>query len=357
MEHNDIVVGEAIRKELARGGQVLYLYNRVETMERPLAKLSRQFPDARIAVAHGKMEKEALEDIWQSLVRGEIDLLLCTTIVETGVDLPNANTLIIEDADRMGLSQLHQLRGRVGRSGRHAYAYFTYRRGKELSEIAEKRLKAIREYAEFGAGFKIALRDLEIRGAGNLLGAEQHGHHIDAVGYDLYMKILNEAVLEEKGVLPEEVFESQIDLPCDAHIPERYIAASAHRMEMYKKISHVLTEEDERDVTDELCDRFGEPPLPTRRLLWVALSRAIASRAKISKIEKKDGALRFLAATPDLSVWSELLHKSKSLRFAATSAGPAMTYRLSAGEDAVEVLYKLMVAYERAKTAQDANKT
>ncbi|MBO7170780.1 MAG: transcription-repair coupling factor [Clostridia bacterium] len=357
MEHNDVVIGEAIRKELARGGQVLYLYNRVETMERPLAKLSSLFPEARIAVAHGKMEKEALEDIWQSLVRGEIDLLLCTTIVETGVDLPNANTLIIEDADRMGLSQLHQLRGRVGRSGRHAYAYFTYRRGKELSEIAEKRLKAIREYAEFGAGFKIALRDLEIRGAGNLLGAEQHGHHIDAVGYDLYLKIFSEAVLEEKGVTPEEVFEAQIDLPCDAHIPERYVAASAHRMEMYKKISHILTEEDERDVTDELCDRFGEPPLPTRRLLWVALSRAIASRARIAKIEKKDGALRFLSASPDLSVWSELLHDNKNLRFAATSTGPAMLYRLSAGEDAAEALYKLMVAYERAKNNADVNKT
>ena len=353
MEHNDIVIGEAIRKELARGGQVLYLYNRVETMERPLAKLSSLFPEARIAVAHGKMDKETLEDIWQSLVRGEIDVLICTTIVETGVDLPSANTLIIEDADRMGLSQLHQLRGRVGRSGRHAYAYFTYRRGKELSEIAEKRLKAIREYAEFGAGFKIALRDLEIRGAGNLLGAEQHGHHIDAVGYDLYMKILNEAVLEEKGVAPEEIFESQVDIPCDAHIPERYVATSAGRMEMYKKISHILTEADREDVLDELCDRYGEPPRPTLRLLWVALGRAIASRAHITKVEEKDGALRFLSATPDLSVWSELLATHKSLRFAATVTGPAMTYRLSQGEDAAQVFCQLMTEYEKVKSGTD----
>ena len=355
MEHNDIVIGEAIRKELARGGQVLYLYNRVETMERPLAKLSSLFPEARIAVAHGKMDKETLEDIWQSLVRGEIDILICTTIVETGVDLPSANTLIIEDADRMGLSQLHQLRGRVGRSGRHAYAYFTYRRGKELSDIAEKRLKAIREYAEFGAGFKIALRDLEIRGAGNLLGAEQHGHHIDAVGYDLYMKILNEAVLEEKGVTPEEVFEAQIDIPCDAHIPERYVATSAGRMEMYKKISHILTETDREDVLDELCDRYGEPPLPTQRLLWVALGRAIASRARISKVEGKDGMLRFVAATPDLSVWSELLASHKSLRFAAASGGPAMSYRLAPGEEPTRVFCELMTEYEKVKTGSDGS--
>ncbi len=352
MEHDDIVIGEAIRKELSRGGQVLYLYNRVESMERPFTKLSSLFPEARITLAHGKMEKEALEDIWQELVRGEIDILICTTIIETGVDLPSANTLIIEDADRMGLSQLHQIRGRVGRSGRHAYAYFTYRRGKELSEIAEKRLKAIREYAEFGAGFKIALRDLEIRGAGNLLGAEQHGHHIDAVGYDLYMKILNEAVLEEKGILPEEVFETQIDIVCDAHIPEGYIHTAAGRMEMYKKISHILSLADMRDVLDELCDRFGEPPLPTERLLWVALSRAVASRAHIGKIEQKDGALRFVTASPDLAVWSELLSSHKSLRFAATAAGPTIIYRLSMGEDVAKVLYTLMTEYEKASAEQ-----
>ncbi|MCQ2385357.1 MAG: transcription-repair coupling factor, partial [Clostridia bacterium] len=226
LEHDDVVIEDAIRRELGRGGQVLYLYNRVETIERPAAKLASAFPDARIAVAHGKMEKDELEDIWQSLIRGEIDILVCTTIVETGVDLPNANTLIIEDADRMGLSQLHQLRGRVGRSGRRAYAYFTYRRGRELTDIAEKRLKAIQEFAEFGAGFKIALRDLEIRGAGNLLGAEQHGH-IDSIGYDLYVKILNEAILEEKGEQPAPAFETAVELSVDANIPTDYILPSA----------------------------------------------------------------------------------------------------------------------------------
>ncbi len=343
MEHDDIVIGEAVRKELARGGQVLYLYNRVESMERPAAKLAALFPEARITVAHGKMEKEELEDIWQSLVRGEIDILVCTTIIETGVDLPNANTLIIEDPDRMGLSQLHQLRGRVARSGRHAYAYFTYRRGKELSEIADKRLKAIREYAELEAGFKIALRDLEIPGAGNLLGAEQHGH-IEAVGYDLYVKILNEAILEEKGVTREPAFEAQLDIAVDANIPERYIRTSPERMEMYKKISLILTPADRSDVLDEFIDRYGEPPKPVERLLWIAASRAIASRMRIAKVELRDGVLRFHAEKPDLAVWSVLFAEWAGLRF----AGAVVQYRLAKGEDAAETLYKLLVEYEKA---------
>ena len=348
LEHDEIVLFEAIRKELARGGQVLYLYNRAESIERPASKLAAFFPDARVTVAHGKMDKEELEDIWQSLVRGEIDILVCTTIVETGVDLPNANTLIIEDADRMGLSQLHQLRGRVGRSGRHAYAYFTYRRGKELSEIAFKRLKAIREYAEFGAGFKIALRDLEIRGAGNLLGAEQHGH-IDSVGYDLYVKILNEAILEQKGTPAPVAFETQIDIAVDAYIPESYIRTSFERMEMYKKISLVSTDEDARDVLDEFIDRFGDAPRPVQRLLWVAYSRAAASRAHISKVECRDGTLRFVSASLSLDLWSVVFSVHPSLRFAGGAGGPTVAYRLSRGEDAAEVLYKLMKEYEAAK--------
>ena len=198
LEYDDMIIYEAIRRELRRSGQVFYMYNRVEGIYNVAGRISKAIPDARIAVAHGKMEREELEEIWEALIRGEIDILVCTTIIETGVDIPNANTLIIENADMYGLSQLHQIRGRVGRSGRRAYAYFTYRKNKNLTEIAEKRLTAIKEYAEFGAGFKIALRDLEIRGAGNLLGAEQHGH-MEAVGYDLYMKLLNEAVIEEKG--------------------------------------------------------------------------------------------------------------------------------------------------------------
>ena len=350
MEHSDLVIEEAVRRELSRGGQVLYLYNRVETMERPGARLAEAFPDAHIAFAHGKMPKEELEDIWQALVRGEIDVLICTTIVETGVDLPNANTLIIEDADRMGLSQLHQLRGRVGRSGRQAYAYFTYRRGKCLTEIAEKRLAAIREYASFGAGFKIALRDLEIRGAGNLLGAEQHGH-IDAVGYDLYVRLLNEAILEERGEAVEAPFESRIELAVDAHIPEGYIRTSAERMEMYKKISFIRGEADVSDVTDELCDRYGDPPRPVLRLLHVAALRAMASSLHIAKIDEKDGILRFFGDDPDLSVWSVLFEAHKALRFIASASGPVVSYRLSHGEEGVYAAYKLLTEYLAAKEA------
>ena len=356
MEHDDLVIHEAVRKELARGGQVLYLYNRVESMERPAAKLARAFPEARIAIAHGKMEKEELEDIWQSLVRGELDILVCTTIIETGVDLPNANTLIIEDADRMGLSQLHQIRGRVGRSGRHAYAYFTYRRGKEISEVADKRLKAIKEYAEFGAGFKIALRDLEIRGAGNLLGAEQHGH-IDSVGYDLYVKILNEAILEEKGVAKEEVFESQADLAVSANIPEDYIATSAERMEMYKKISLIRNERDMSDVLDEFCDRYGEPPREVSRLLEIATARSIASHYRIARLESKDGYLRISMEKPDLAVWSVLFCRHKNLRFspsAGANATPTVLYRMDKGEDAADAAFTVMTEYRKAKMADDS---
>ena len=353
MEHDDVVIAEAIRKELARGGQVLYLYNRTASMERPLAKLSALFPEARITAAHGKMDKEELEDIWHTLLRGELDILVATTIIETGVDLPNANTLIIEDADRMGLAQLHQLRGRVGRSGRQAYAYFTYRRGKELSEIAEKRLKAIREYAEFGAGFKIALRDLEIRGAGNLLGAEQHGH-IDSVGYDLYVKILNEAILEERGEVREAPFESQIDMAIDANIPEKYIVRSAERMEMYKKISLITSREDMEDVLDELSDRYGEVPKPLLRLLRIAVARAYAAQARIARIELRDGTLRFSAPSLVLSSWSELFARHEGLRLAGGAHGAVVSYRLSHGEDPTEALLCILSDYHEVD-AQAAN--
>ena len=351
LEHNDRVIIEAVRRELARGGQVLYLYNRVETMEKPATRLAEAFPEAHVAFAHGKMPKEELEDIWQALVRGEIDVLICTTIVETGVDLPNANTLIIEDSDRMGLSQLHQLRGRVGRSGRQAYAYFTYRRGKCLTEIAEKRLRAIREYASFGAGFKIALRDLEIRGAGNLLGAEQHGH-IDAVGYDLYVRLLNEAISEERGDAVEAPFESRIELAVDAHIPEGYIRTSPERMEMYKKISFIRDEADVSDVTDELCDRYGEPPKPVLRLLHVAALRAMASLAHIAKIDEKDGCVRFFGDAPDLATWSVLFEKHKNLRFVAAASAPVVVYRPQKGEESVYAAYRLLIEYLAAKQSE-----
>ena len=210
---------DAINRELRRGGQVYYLHNRVDTIEHKAAKLKQLLPMARIGIAHGKMSEDELSDVWRKLLEHEIDVLVCTTIIETGVDVPNANTLIIEDADRMGLSQLHQLRGRVGRSPRRAYAYFCFRRGRELSEVASKRLEAIRQFTEFGSGFKIAMRDLEIRGAGSILGGEQHGN-MEAVGYDMYLKLLADAVNEEKGIESHEELSCTVDLNISAHIPK-----------------------------------------------------------------------------------------------------------------------------------------
>lgn len=343
LEHDDGVILDAMSKELARGGQVLYLYNRVEDIAFVTARISHALPEARVAFAHGQMDKDELEDIWQMLVRQEIDILVCTTIIETGVDLPNANTLIIEHADKMGLSQLHQIRGRVGRSARQAYAYFTYRPGKALSEVATKRLAAIREFAEFGAGFKVALRDLEIRGAGNLLGAEQHGY-IDSVGYDLYVKLLNEAVLEETGRAPKPEFETTLDIRVNANIPEKYISVNSQRMEMYKKISLIAEPCDRQDVLDEFIDRFGDVPKEVVRLLNVSLSRALASKCEIKKVELRDGTLIFSQDKPNLSIWSELFGKYKGLTFRSVGS-LSIIYRVRAGEDATECAMDIITDY------------
>jgi len=349
LEHDDGIIHDALRKELDRGGQVLYLYNKVEDIDLVAGRIMDALPDARVAYAHGKMEREELEDIWQMLVRGEVDILVCTTIIETGVDLPNANTLVIENADRFGLSQLHQIRGRVGRSERQAYAYFTYRPGKALSEVAEKRLQAIRDFAEFGAGFKIALRDLEIRGAGNLLGAEQHGY-IESVGYDLYLKLLNEAVLEERGETKAESFEATIAISISAHIPESYISSSASRMEMYKKISLIECDTDADDVIDEFIDRFGEMPRATERLVNVALSKAIASRAKITRVELKGGKLVFVMDKPSLEIWAELFSKHKELSF-MYAGSPNIVYRMKGDEDPTVAMVGILREYSKQMDA------
>ena len=317
LEHDDGIIYDAIRRELARGGQILYLYNKIESIGIVADRLAHDMPDARVAIAHGQMDRDELEDIWRLLVAGDIDILVCTTIIETGIDLPTANTLIIENADCFGLSQLHQIRGRVGRSERQAYAYFTYRPGKALTEIAEKRLSAIKEYAEFGAGFKIALCDLEIRGAGNLLGAQQHGY-IDSVGYDLYVKLLNEAVLEERGESKQERAEALIDMKISAYIPEDYIPAQSGRMEMYKKISLITSPEDGEDILDELIDRYGNPPRPVERLLEVALMKALCEELGFSRVECKDDILTFHIGKPDLALWSELFSRYKGMRFSPT---------------------------------------
>lgn len=314
LEYDDIIIEDAIKKEISRGGQVFYLYNRVETINRTAARLAERIPGARIAVAHGQMAKDEVEDIWNLLLRGEIDVLVCTSIIETGVDVPNANTLIIEDADRMGLSQLHQLRGRVGRSGRRAYAYFTYRAGKALTEIAEQRLSAIRDYAQFGAGFRIALRDLEIRGAGNLLGAEQHGH-LDAVGYELYMKLLSEAVLEEKGVKQQKRTPCAVDIAADAFIPESYISSQAQRIEQYKHIATIDTAEDCDDIADELMDRYGEFPQPVDNLLRIALIKAMTSKCGITRLECSKTTLTFRVEEINPEAFIALFYRLPEYRF------------------------------------------
>lgn len=296
VEFNMALVVQAINKELKRGGQVYYIHNRVETISTCAAKLSQLIPDARIAYAHGKMSQEELSDIWGQLLEHEIDILICTTIIETGVDVPNVNTLIIEDADYFGLSQLYQLRGRVGRSNKRAYAYFTFRREKILTEVASKRLNAMREFTQFGSGFRIAMRDLEIRGAGSLLGGKQHGH-MESVGYDMYIKLLNEAIAEEKGEPIKRKSECTVDIQIDAHIPEDYIDSLAQRIDIYKKIASVENHNDKLEMIDELIDRFGEPPEAVIGLIDAALLRNTASNLGITEIQQRKDSLYFYVDT------------------------------------------------------------
>ncbi len=296
MEYDREVIFEAIKRELRRGGQVFYLHNSVETIDSCAFGISEGIPEANVGVGHGKMSEHQLSEVWRKMLEQEINVLVCTTIIETGVDIPNANTLIIDNADYMGLSQLHQLRGRVGRSSRRAYAYFTFRPMKVLTEVSAKRLAAIEEFTEFGSGFKIAMRDLEIRGAGNVLGAQQHGH-MEIVGYDMYLKLLNEAIREEKGeeTLPQDI-ECSIDVPIPAHIPENYIPSLKLRIAMYRRIADIRTKEDAADVTDELIDRFGDVPDAVKGLIDIALIRSSASSYGVYEIKQlNDAMLLYLA--------------------------------------------------------------
>ncbi|MBQ4574375.1 MAG: transcription-repair coupling factor [Clostridia bacterium] len=354
LEYDEIILGEAIRRELRRGGQVFYLHNRVESMDRVAAIVSGMAPDARIETAHGQMDKETLSDIWRRMVTGEVDILISTTIIETGIDVPNANTLIIEDADKMGLSQLHQIRGRVGRSSRRAYAYFTYPKGRILSEVASKRLSAIRDFTEFGSGFKVALRDLEIRGAGNILGAEQHGH-LDSVGYDLYMKILNEAVLEERGETVTKKLEATVDLNIDAYIPEKYIRTAAQRIDAYKKIAAIENDEDLSDVTDELLDRWGDMPRAVQNLLSISRLRALACECRIFKIEQKESCVLLRPEKIDVRVWSTLAAQSKGKLLMNMSATPYISYRIRRDEDPLAFICALLKNYLQIKAENAAN--
>ena len=338
IEHDWAILEDAMRRELSRGGQVYYLHNRVESIDLTASRIQKLLgEEARVVTGHGRMGEQELSAVMQAMVDGEADVLVCTTIIETGIDIPNVNTLIIEDADRMGLAQLHQIRGRIGRSSRRAYAYMTFRRGKILQEVAAKRLSAIREYVEFGSGFKIAMRDLEIRGAGNLLGPEQSGY-LMSVGYDLYLKLLEEAVLEERGEERQIETECSADLTVNANIPERYVPSPEQRMDLYRRIAAIRTNDDASDLLDELLDRYGEAPKSVLALLDVALLRAAAARAGVSDISQKGDALRFQLGVFRPEALAAVCSLAKYRRRLVLAAGetPALTLKLRPGEDVLE---------------------
>ena len=349
LEHDWGVLADAMKRELERGGQVYYLHNRVETIERTAARIQALLPEARIGVGHGKMTQEELSDVMSHMTDGDLDILVCTTIIETGIDIPNANTLIIEDADHLGLAQLHQIRGRVGRSARRASAYMTYRRGKVLTEVAAKRLGAIREFAEFGSGFKIAMRDLEIRGAGNVLGPEQSGFLL-SVGYDMYLKLLEEAVLEERGEKPELRAECAADLTVAASIPDRYVPSPEQRMDLYRRIARIRSEEEADDLVDELVDRYGDPPRPVNNLISVALLRAAAAKCGVTEIAQRGERLNFTLRDPDLARVSAIAGRPAYRGRLLFSAGdkPYLSLKVKKGEDPVKLSSKLIEEYGAA---------
>ena len=347
LEHDWSVVGDAMRRELERGGQVLYLHNRVETITRAAARIRELLgEDAVVGIAHGQMAQEEVDNVMRGMTDGEINVLVCTTIIETGIDLPNANTLVIEDADKLGLAQLHQIRGRVGRSARRAFAYMTYRQGKVLTEIAAKRLGAVREFAEFGSGFKIAMRDLEIRGAGNVLGPEQSGFML-SVGYDMYLKLLEEAVLTEQGVELPSRTECAADLSVSASIPDRYVPSADQRMDLYRRIARIRTEADADDLVDELIDRYGEPPRPVNNLISVALLRADAARCGIADISQKRGCLLLSIPQFDLKRISDLCAQTRYKGRLLFSPGekPYLSLHLRKEEDVLKAARKLVEEY------------
>ncbi|MDR1736835.1 MAG: transcription-repair coupling factor [Oscillospiraceae bacterium] len=344
LEHDYGFLADAIRREVSRGGQVYYLHNRVETIDRAAARLGQLLEGVSVGVAHGQMKEDELAEIMRATGEGEISVLVCTTIIETGIDIPNVNTLIIEDADALGLAQLHQIRGRVGRSNRHAYAYLTYRRGKVLSEVATRRLSAVREFAEFGSGFKLAMRDMEIRGAGNVLGAEQSGHMI-SVGYDMYLKLLEEAVIEEQGgkpVMPE----CSADLPVEAGIGSGYISHAGLRMDYYRRIAAVTEEEEARDMRDELIDRFGDLPAGVENLIRIARLRAEAAALGVTDISFKNARLLLKLQNPDFAKISMLCAVPEYRGRVLFSAGdtPGLTIKTLPGQGALDAAWAAVTA-------------
>jgi len=355
VEFNEELIKDAILREVGRGGQVYFVCNRVQGIEKMANFIKELVPNCRIAVAHGQMEESKLEQVMVDFLKGEYDVLVTTTIIETGLDIPNVNTIIVYDADKLGLAQLYQLRGRVGRSNRLAYAYFTYRKDKVLSEVAEKRLEAIKEFTEFGSGFKIAMRDLEIRGAGNLLGAEQHGH-IDAVGYDLYLKLLEEAIRNLKGEQPKEEITTTIDLKVSAYIDSSYIEDENLRLEMYKKIASIESREDMMEVAEELIDRFGDYPKPVEALLDIAYIKAVASKLHIVEISEKSSGviLKFKDKdSVDMETVEKMVREYKGNLTFSSQYPPYLTYKYNKKETLLKELIELV---EKMKDLQLAKK-
>ncbi len=335
LEYNESLIREAVARELNRGGQCYYVFNRVEGIDRCAARLAKLVPEARIAVAHGQMHERALEEVMRDFLEGDYDVLLSTTIIESGLDIPNANTLIIENADHMGLSQLYQLRGRVGRSNRLAYAYFTFKRDKVLTEVAEKRLAAIREFTQFGAGFKIAMRDLQIRGAGNLLGPEQHGQ-LATVGYDMYCRLMEDTIRELRGEAGIGPVETTIEVLVPAFLPDTYIAKPAQKVELYRRIAGIRTLDDQQDVIEEMIDRFGDPPEPAMNLVHIAYFKALASAVGISSVlqRKNEWVLRFdSSARVDLARLVQALQDNPEQAVLSAGDPPSLLFKGPGGMD------------------------
>ena len=343
LEYNEEMVREAVGRELSRDGQVYYVYNRVASIAEFTEKLREILPEARIEFAHGQMKETELEHVLYDFINGDIDVLVSTTIIETGIDIPNVNTMIVHDSDNMGLAQLYQLRGRVGRGNRNAYAFLMYKRDKVLKEVAEKRLEAIREFTDLGSGFKISMRDLEIRGAGNLLGEMQSGH-MEAVGYDTYVKLLSEAIAEQKGEeLPQSEEECLVDLPITAHISDSYIPSISQRIAMYRRIADIRTEADAEDVLDELTDRFGKPPATVMGLIDISLMRSVATKAHIYEITQNGLQAILKLRDLDFSVIPKLQKGLKRvIQLNANKDKPFLSVKLMKGDKLTDIVGKAL---------------
>ena len=349
LEYDNEVIKEAITRELERGGQVFYLFNNVEDIIKKTEEIANLVPEAKVAFAHGKMSGRELEEIMVEFIQKKIDVLICTTILESGIDIPNANTIIVENADRLGLSQLYQIRGRVGRGDKQAYAYITYKRDKLLSEVADKRLKAIKEFTEFGSGFKIAMRDLEIRGAGSILGEMQHGH-MDEVGYDMYCKLLDEVIKETKGIQIKEEQDVQIDLSVSSYLPDEYISDSNQKIEIYQKIALCKNEGDVMDITDELIDRYGKTPIEVENLLEIARIKNLCRKLGISKIAQKgyNIILQFIPDMFQMELVDTLFKEFRNQIKFSPGQNPYITYKIINENNLLTNIKKLLVRMEKA---------